>query len=209
MGRHAIKREMDQHILTEWIAEEARVLDLGCGRGVLLKELIANKRCYAVGIDSDLSKITSCVKRGVPAYQGDLMDLLPVYDDQSFDWVVCSRTLQELNNPREILHQALRVGKRLAIGFVNHGFWINRWQMMRSGSRVQNEVYPEPWWSSRAMNPVSISGFEEFCAAENVVIERRMFLSSNWRTPCHFLPSWFAGYAVYELRRGPAEAGGG
>lgn len=202
MGRHAIKREMDQQILSEWIADGSRVLDLGCGRGILLEELNTRKQCYAVGIDSDLSKITSCVKRGVPAYQGDLMDLMPVFDDQSFDWVVCSRTLQELSNPQQILHQAMRVGKRLAIGFVNHGFWLNRWHMIRSGSRVQNEVYPEPWWASRAKNPVSITSFEAFCHAENIIIERRVFLSSSWREPCNFLPGLFAGYAVYELRRG-------
>ncbi len=205
MGRHAIKREMDQQILSEWIADGARVLDLGCGRGILLEELISRKQCYAVGIDSDLSKITSCVKRGVPVYQGDIMDMLPSYEDGSFDWVVCSRTLQELNNPREILQQALRVGKRLAIGFVNHGYWINRWEMFKTGSRVRNEVYPEPWWCSRAMNPVSIASFEDFCRAEGVIIERKIFLGPDWRTPCGFLPGLFAGYAVYELRRGAAK----
>ncbi|GHC07235.1 methionine biosynthesis protein MetW [Cerasicoccus arenae] len=205
MGRHAIKREMDLQILLEWIADGARVLDLGCGRGILLEELIARKHCYAVGIDSDLAKITSCVKRSVPAYQGDLCDMLPVYDDNSFDWVVCSRTLQELSNPQQVLREALRVGKRLAIGFVNHGYWLNRWHMLKDGSRVKNDVYPDPWWASRAMNPVSISGFEDFCRAENAVIEHRVFLAEDWRTPCKFLPGWFAGYAVYELRQGAVQ----
>jgi len=204
MSRNAIKRDVDQQILSEWIADGARVLDLGCGRGILLADLISSKHCYGVGIDNNVSKIASCVKRGVPAYQGDLMDLLPLYDDQSFDWVVCSRTLQELNNPLEILREALRVGKRLAIGFVNHGYWINRWQMLRDGSRITNEVYPEPWWQSRAMNPVSVSSFEAFCRAEGASIESRVFLASDWRTPCNFMPSLFAGYAVYELRRGAA-----
>lgn len=202
MERHAKKRQIDQEILSEWIADGARVLDLGCGRGILLEELISRKKCYAVGIDSDLSKITSCVKRGVPAYQGDLGEMLRIFDDQAFDWVVCSRTLQELSNPQEVLHEALRVGKRLAIGFINHGFWVNRWQMLKSGSRVKNEVYPDPWWSSRAMNPVSVDTFEDFCRAENAIIEHRKFLGADWRTECKTLPGWFAGYAVYELRRG-------
>ncbi len=202
MGRHAVKREMDLQILLEWIADGARVLDLGCGRGILLEELMNRKNCYAVGIDNDLAKITSCVKRGVPAYQGDLSELLPCYDDNSFDWVVCSRTLQELDNSREILEQALRVGKSLAVGFVNHGYWLNRWHMLRSGSRVRNEVYPEAWWESRKMNPVSVASFEEFCQAEKASIHRRKFLASDWRSPCNFLPGWFAGYAVYEVRRG-------
>ncbi len=202
MGRHAIKREMDLQILLEWIADGARVLDLGCGRGILLEELVNRKQCYAVGIDNDLAKVTSCVKRGVPAYQGDLTELLPCYDDDSFDWVVCSRTLQELDNSREVLEQALRVGKSLAVGFVNHGYWRNRWAMLKTGSRVQNEVFPDPWWESRKMNPVSVSSFEAFCESLGATIERRVFLAGDWRTPCKFMPCWFAGYAVYEVRRG-------
>jgi len=199
MGRHAIKREMDLQILLGWIEDRSRVLDLGCGRGVLLQELMARKDCYAVGVDNDLAKITGCVKRGVPAYQGDVTDMLAACPDDSYDWVVCSRTLQELNKPQVILKEALRVGKRLAIGFVNHGYWVNRWHMLLYGSRIRNEVYPDPWWASRAMNPVSIASFEQFCGEEGYAIGRRTFLSSSWREPCRFLPSWFAGYAVYEV----------
>lgn len=203
MGRHATKREMDLQILLEWIDEGARVLDLGCGRGILLDELMQRKGCYTVGVDNDLSKITSCVKRGVPAYQGDIAEMLGEFGDEAFDWVVCSRTLQELSNPGEVLREALRVGRRLAAGFVNHGYWLNRWHMLREGTRVKNEVYPDPWWSARATNPVSVNAFEDYCEAEGVAISRRVYLASDWRTPCSVLPGWRAGYAVYELSRQP------
>ncbi|MEO0794060.1 MAG: methionine biosynthesis protein MetW [Verrucomicrobiota bacterium] len=201
MGRHAVKREMDLQILLEWIADDARVLDLGCGRGILLQELINRKNCYAVGVDNDLGKITGCVKRDVPAYQGDIAEILGTFEENAFDWVVCSRTLQELGTPHTILLEALRVGKRLAVGFVNHGYWVNRWEMLKNGSRIRNEVYPDAWWTSRASNPVSVSSFENYCQEEGIAIERQVFLSDDWRTPCTFLPSLFAGYAVYEVRK--------
>lgn len=199
MKRSAIKREVDLQILSDWIDPDSRVLDLGCGRGILLEHLIDTKGAYAVGIDTDFTKIVGCVKRGVPAYQGDVAETLREYPDGFFDWVLCSRTLHELSEPKAIILEALRVGKRFAVGFVNHGFWLNRWSMLLQGFRVQNEVYPEPWYQSRASNPVSVSGFNAFCSEHGLRISRRVYLSADWRTPCRYFPNLMAGYAIYEL----------
>lgn len=201
--RSAVKREVDLQTLSDWIAPRSRVLDLGCGRGILLEHLKRKKEAYGVGIDSDPGKITSCVKRDVSAYQGDIGQMLREYPDQFFDWVVCSRTLHELSQPSEVIQDALRVGKRVAVGFVNNGFWLNRWSMLRSGRRVHNEVYPETWESSRAFNPVSVGAFEAFCEREAIRINRKVFLGADWRTPCQFWPDLMAGYALYEIGTSP------
>ncbi len=199
MKRQAIKRETDLQIVSDWVEQGARVLDLGCGRGILLEYLHQTRGIYGVGVDNDPQKILGCVKRGVNAYQGDIKQILSEFPDQYFDWVVCSRTLQELNKPKEVLFEAMRVGKRLAVGFVNFGFWLNRWHLFSRGQRVRNEVYPEVWHESRSMNPVSIADFESFCRDEGVSIHRRMYLGSDWKTPCRFLPGLFAGYALFEV----------
>jgi len=74
-----------------------------------------------MGVDNDLHKIIDCVARGVPVYQGDILDVLGIFPDNSFDWVVCSRTIQELAQPPSSFERALAVGRRVAVGFVNHG----------------------------------------------------------------------------------------
>lgn len=201
MKRQAIKRETDLQIMTEWIAEGSRVLDLGCGRGILLEHLHRNNDCYAVGVDSSLEKILGCVKRGVPAYMGDIEEMLGVFPDGYFDWVVCSRTLQELGDPKRVILEALRVGKHFAIGFVNYGFWANRVSMALHGHRVRNEVFPNTWQESRPINPLSVSDFEAFCESESLRITRRHFLSADWKTPCTVLPNLFAGYVLFEVMR--------
>jgi methionine biosynthesis protein MetW len=177
------------------------VLDLGCGSGLLLEHLQHAKDAQVVGVDSDLQSVIGCVGRGVTAYQGDIFEVLNFYPPNSFDWVVCSRTVQELAQPWPVLERALVVGRHVAVGFVNHGFWLNRWNMFRHGRRVRNEVYPEPWYKGRPSNPVTVGDFEEFCAAVGARVTRRAYLAGDWRTPCDFWPQLLAGYALYEFTR--------
>ncbi len=199
--REQVKQDTDLHLLSDWIAPGSRVLDLGCGRGLLLEHLLREKDARVVGVDADLHSVIGCVERGVPAYQGDILDVLNFYPEQSFDWVVCSRTVQELAQPWNVLERSLAIGRRVAVGFVNQGFWLNRWNMFVHGRRVRNEVYPEAWYKSRPSNPVAIADIEEFCAAVGARVTRRAFLAGDWRTPCRFWPGLLAGYALYEFTR--------
>lgn len=193
------KRKIELKAIGEWIADGERVLDLGCGRGILLSELARKKNIYGVGVDSDFDKISRAIKRGVNAYHGDIMDLLSAFDADSFDWIICSRTLPELENAREVVFEALRVGRRVAVGFVNHAYWRNRLCMALTGSRIINEVFPERWDTARPMNPISINSFKEFCKENDITIARSHFLRGDWETPCAILPNLLSGYAIFEI----------
>lgn len=201
ISRTTIKRETDLQILSGWIEEGSTVLDLGCGRGVFLEYLREHQGVYGVGVDNDPHKIEGCIRRGVPVYQGDIASLMREFGDQSFDWVVCSRTLQELNAPGDIIDEALRIGRHVGIGFINHGYWSNRLSMLWSGVRVRNVVYPQQWERSRPYNPVSVSSFEAYCKRNGIRVERTAYLRGDWRTPLHRLRDWRCGYAVYEIAR--------
>ena len=103
-----------------------RVLDLGCGRGILLENLRETKNVNGLGVDFDCDKASACISRGVAVYQGDIRKALSMLPDNSFDWVVFSRMVEELPEPGQVILDALRVGKRVAVSFVNHGYWKNR-----------------------------------------------------------------------------------
>ncbi|MBI4625143.1 MAG: methyltransferase domain-containing protein [Verrucomicrobia bacterium] len=195
------KRTVDMQIIGDWVEPGTRVLDLGCGAGVLLDYLVQTKQVSAVGVDLEFNKIAACVRRGLAAYQGDMTDFMRAFPDKHFDRVICSRTVQELADPTAVILEALRVGRALTVGFVNHGFWKNRLNALLQGRKIRNEVYTTEWFESRPANPVSVADFEHFCAAKGIRIARRAHLAGNWRTPCRALPNLLAGYAVYDLAR--------
>lgn len=201
MERNIKKRATDEQIISQWISEESHVLDLGCGRGILLESLIRKKRVLGYGVDIEADKILSCIKRGVNAYQGDIEKVLQNFPDDHFDWVICSRTVQELYNPKDILSEALRVGKNVVIGFVNYGFWLNRWKLFTAGHRVKNDVYPKEWEESRPYNPLTIREFEEFCRRASISIIKHEFLGADWETPVRNFVNLRTGYALFHIQK--------
>ncbi len=201
MSKLVEKRTVDMQIIGDWVEPNTRILDLGCGPGVLLDYLVQSKKVSAVGVDLDLTKITACVRRGLAAYQGDMTAFMRTFPDKHFDRVICSRTVHELGDPTGVILEALRVGRTLTVGFVNHGFWKNRIDMLVRGRKLRNPVYTTEWFESRPANPVTIADFEHFCAAKQIRIARRAHLAGDWHSPCNRLPNLFAGYALYDLAR--------
>jgi methionine biosynthesis protein MetW len=201
MSVHAHKRSVDLQVISDWVTPDSRVLDLGCGRGVLLETLAQTKGAQGIGVDLDFDKISACVKRGLCAYQSDMMTLMGSFEDGHFDHVIVSRTLEEVGQPAEVIAEALRVGLKLTIGFANHGYWKNRRDSLLRGRKPRNEVYPTAWGESRPANPLTIADFEDFCVSHNYRIRQRMHLRGDWKTPTNFLPNLRAGYALYELSR--------
>jgi methionine biosynthesis protein MetW len=200
MPRHQIKRETDLQIISGWIEDGQSVLDIGCGRGILLEHLVRTRSVRAVGVDANLQKVQSCVKRGVPVYHGDADSFLKEFPDQFFDWIILSRTIQEMQEPGELICDSLRVARNVAIGFVNYGYWLNRWSTLLTGSRPTNEVFPLSWDSGAPYNPVTIAGFEAFAARRNIHVADSVFLKGDWKTRASFLPNLCAGYALYRLK---------
>ena len=201
MQKAAVKRTVDMQIIADWVEPKSRVLDLGCGRGVLLELLVQTKEVFAVGVDMQFEKISACVRRGITAYQGDMMTFMRSFPDAHFDRVICSRTLEEVDDPAAVIAEALRVAKSVTVGFVNHGYWKNRLAAFLHGRKPRNAVYTTEWFESRPANPVSIADFEHFCAEKKIRAVRRALLRGDWKKTCTFRPNLFAGYALYDLTK--------
>ena len=201
MNTSTKKRNVDFQFIAEWVKDEDRILDLGCGRGVLLEYLKHTKSAYAVGVDNEFEKVLSCIKRGVIAYHGDVNSVLPRFETNCFVRVILSRSVDLINDPDAILGEALRVGKRATVGFINHGFWKNRFNYFFHGRRVINEIYPKTWYESNPSNPFSIEEFEDFCAVRKISIMDRVHLRGDWQKTCQFLPNYMSGYAIYDLSK--------
>jgi len=201
MSKPAIKRTVDMQIIADWVEPKSRVLDLGCGRGVLLEQLVQTKDVFPIGVDLDFEKISSCIRRNITAYQGDMMQFMRSFPDKHFDRVICSRTLEEVGDPAAVIDEALRVGRAVTVGFVNYGYWKNRLYALTRGRKPRNTVFTTDWFESRPSNPLTIADFEHFCAVKKVRPVHRALLGGDWKTRCTFRPNLFAGYALYDLTR--------
>jgi methionine biosynthesis protein MetW len=189
----------DYAIIGEIVEAGSRVLDLGCGDGELLEWLAAKKGVDARGVELSGAKVQHAIARGVSVYQGDINEGLADYPDQAFDYVILSQTLQETQNPRAILKEMLRVGRRAIVAFPNFGHWRVRMSMMFSGRAPRAPLFPYEWYDSPNIHVLTVRDFEELIGIEKLVVERRYFLTGH-RT-VGVMPNLMAEVAVFLVRR--------
>ena len=74
----------DLAFIAHWITPQSRVLDVGCGDGVMLDYLQTDKTCLGYGIEIADDSVLACAKRGVQVIQQDMEQGLGLFDDQAF-----------------------------------------------------------------------------------------------------------------------------
>ena len=52
-------------IINDWVPENSKVIDFGCGDGSLLKELTESKNVLGYGVEINNTKIEECIAKGV------------------------------------------------------------------------------------------------------------------------------------------------
>ncbi|MCS7089032.1 MAG: methionine biosynthesis protein MetW [Thermoflexales bacterium] len=188
------KPRYDFSAIVELVTPGARVLDLGCGDGELLAQLVAQKGVYARGVEISEAAVRACVARGLSVRQGNIEEGLADFPDGVFDFVILSETIAYLNRPAPVVQEMLRVGRTAIISFRNAGYWRVRWDMLRGKGFGAPLIAGEP--RERA---ITLSAFEAFCQALGARVQQRVFLSDGHRV--HIWPSLRARIAVYALTR--------
>lgn len=187
----------DYAIIGEIIEPNTKVLDLGCGEGELLQWLAENKGVDARGVEISGSRVQRAIARGVSVYQGDIDEGLADYPNHAFDYVILSQTLQQTQRPLKVLHEMLRVGQHVIVGFPNFGHWSVRLTMLRGGA-PKTKLFPYNWYDSPNIHFLTVLDFEALIAQERLAVERRYFLAGH-RT-VHVWPNLLAELAVYLIR---------
>ena len=101
---------LDLSHIQRWISPGSRVLDLGCGDGLLLEELI-RRGADGLGVEISDEGVLACLQRGVPVLQDDIDKGLDDLEDDSFDIVIMSLTLQAVHHPALVLREMHRILK--------------------------------------------------------------------------------------------------
>jgi methionine biosynthesis protein MetW len=171
----------DLRLIAEMIEPGSRVLDIGCGDGALLAYLARAKAVDARGIELSQSGVNACVRHGLSVIQGDADRDLAAFPDGAFDVVVLSQTLQATREPRHVLEELLRIGKRAIVSFPNFGFWRIRLSLSFRGRMPVTELLNHRWYDTPNIHLCTIRDFVGLCDELGSRIERSLTLDRHGR----------------------------
>jgi methionine biosynthesis protein MetW len=199
-------QRLDLKIITGFVAPGARVLDVGCGDGSLLQRLEEEKQVNGHGIELSQKGVNEAVARGLAVVQGDADHDLVTYPDDAFDFVILSQTLQATYNPRIVLEQLLRIGRKVIVSFPNFGNWRVRGQFVLRGRMPITEDLPYSWYDTPNLHFCTIRDFVRLVEEIDARIEKAVALYGGGRIVNRRLrlSLWnvLADQAIFLLSRG-------
>ena len=201
---------VDLVLITEMVAKNARVLDVGCGNGELLKLLESQKQVDGRGIELSQSGVNFCVAKGLSVIQGDADHDLANYPDQAFDYAILSQTLQATRKPKAVLEELLRIAKHVIVSFPNFGHWKIRWQILAEGRMPVTWNLPEAWYETPNIHFCTINDFLALCETVGAKVERALALNPEGRPLSAIVPGFLHNLigqqAVFLLAKEPLES---
>ena len=184
--------------ISEWIKPNSKVLDLGCADGALLKYLQAEKMTAGYGIEITPANIEKGIKNKINIIQMNLEDGLSVFDNQFFDTVILSQTLQAMVNIEKIMDEMKRVAKNIIVSFPNFGYWKNRLQII-NGKMPKSSDLPHEWYNTPNIHLCTVKDFYDLCEKKRLIIENQLFLTEN--KPIKFFSNLRGSIGIFKLSK--------
>jgi homoserine O-acetyltransferase len=193
----AHRARVDYELIESLIEPNSRVLDVGCGNGELLANLVRDKNIKGEGIELDQELVLDCVCQGLPIIQQDIEGGLGFYGDKNFDYVILSQTVQTVKEPEKVFAELLRVGKKVIVSFPNFAHWRCRSQLFFTGHAPVTKQLPFDWHNTPNIHCLSLKDFDRFCQRLGAKVEKRIPLVKTRLSPVRFAPNLFAEQVIY------------
>jgi methionine biosynthesis protein MetW len=169
-----------------------------------MERLVRARAVRAQGVDLHQPSVTACISKGLSVFHGDLHEGLADLRDDSFDYVILSRTLQQVSDPDTVIREMLRVGKHAIVSFPNFAYWRVRLHLLRTGMLPVSPALPYAWYNTPNIRLITIADFEEFCRRQRFSLLRKVALyigdGSRPRRIHRFL-DWRGEYGIFLLGR--------
>ncbi len=196
---------VDLQLIADMIEPHSRVLDIGCGDGILLEYLVQSRHVDGRGIELSAEGVNACISTGLSVIQGDADTDLKDYPDDVFDYVVLSQTLQAMVQPKVVLGHLLRISKRAIVSFPNFAHWRTRVSLGLLGRMPVSEMLPYEWYDTPNIHFCTIRDFVALCRDLDIEIEEQKILDTNGHirlaSTSLFSANLFGEQAVFLLRK--------
>ena len=166
-------------IISDLIEKNTRVLDVGCGDGILMEYLKYNKEIDIRGIEISKDNVQKCLSKGLTVIEGDAEKDLLQFPDRSFDFVILSQTLQAFLNPEIVIKELLRVGKKAIVTIPNFGFWKVRLHLLIKGTMPITKNLPDEWYNTPNLHMCTIKDFYNFCENRKIKLDKSLALHNE------------------------------
>jgi methionine biosynthesis protein MetW len=163
-------------IISELVKNNSRVLDVGCGDGILMKYLKDNKNVDSRGLEISKEKVQMCIAEGLSVIEGNAEDDLKQFPDLSFEYAILGQTLQAFYKPEKVIDDLLRVSKKAIITIPNFGYWKIRIHLLIKGTMPVNKHLPNEWYNTPNLHMCTIKDFVNFCNKKNINLVRSIAL---------------------------------
>ena len=166
-------------VIAELIENDKKVLDVGCGDGILMDFLKKNKNTNIRGLEISKIKVQECIAKGLTVIEGNAEKDLKQFPDKSFDYVVLSQTLQAFLDPELVIEELLRVGKKAIVTIPNFGYWKVRLHLLLKGTMPITKRLPDEWYNTPNVHMCSIKDFFHFVKSKDIKIFKSLAVSNQ------------------------------
>ena len=166
-------------VISKFIEEKSRVLDVGCGDGILMEYLSKNKVVDIRGLEISKEKGKKGLSKGLAVIEGDAENDLKQFPDLSFDYVILSQTLQAFMSPEKVIENLLRVGKKVIVTIPNFGHWKVRLDLLLKGEMPVTKNLPYQWYNTPNLHMCTIQDFYNFCNNKGINIYKTISLNGE------------------------------